>query len=150
MTGDGPRLCPFPENSNTFTPLAPILLENNTLSVEERLEPLLSFSITGKTPHTLARRGKDKEGRATARARDPGLQTSFMKLELTVSLYHRLEMGFSHLFQFFNYWWPFPLSVSVKPSCICPSSQSVHFSDVYLLLFLVCSHQQGSIYELFS
>lgn len=67
------------------------LWENNTFSVEERLEPLLSFI---RTPHTLAQRGKDKEGTVMAWARDPGLQTSFMKLELTVSLYHRLEMVF--------------------------------------------------------
>lgn len=128
MIGEALWLCPFAEN-NTVTPLPTILLDNGTLSVAESgAAPLLSHHGKDiRTAHVLSQR-RQKWQRA---AESPALQTSFIKLELTVSLFSEKYTGnvFSSLFHF-----------SITGGCflhLCPWNMPLSFQlNCMLLKFL--------------
>lgn len=142
--------CDYVHLQKTTQSLPIILLDNGTLSVTERVEPLLHFHIMVKT--SGVRTCLPREGRNDSEQQSPPApQTSFRKLELTVSLFQRntLEMFFFQVFSIFQFLEDVS-SICVHAICLCPSSWIARFSNFYLLIFPLCTHQQYGAIELFS
>lgn len=101
--------------------------------------PLSRHGKDIRTAHVLAQRGQEWQRAAES----PALQTSFIKLELTVSLFQRniLEMVFFQVFSIFQLLEDVS-SICVHEICLCPSSWIARFSNFYLLIFPLCTHQQ--------